>query len=254
MMTNQYDIHGDSPGGGRALIALAVVCSLVSAAGADPFYLRYDPDETFPEQEGWSRNMYGPSSMIQRTIEDGVFRLDTRASASISDIYYVNDTALVPSEGETLRVEWRMRTVESDLSWYRSDVMLAIRNTTINQHAQLFIAPGFVSEEGTGTASDPEHLYQIAPSVYHDYIFTTADMGTYELYVDGVLAFNGTFTPYSWFPGPAVVWGDTFIGLASLSEWDFVEVAVVPEPTALTMIVVLGLTMVFTNMNEILHG
>lgn len=225
------------------LTSTAYACAVF--AGADPFYLRYDPEETFPEQEGWRRNVYGPSSLIQRSIDDGVFRLDTRASASIADSYYVNDPVLTPLAGESLRITWRMRTVETGTSWYRTDVALQIKNAEPDDYVQFFFAPDYITEIDAGEPWAPEHYYQLIPYEYHDYVFISTDMNTYDLYVDGQAVFHGLFTPSSWFPGPSVVWGDTYIGLMSLSEWDYIEVSVLPEPNGLIMITLFGLTVAY---------
>ena len=217
----------------RVLCSLTVVALLVAVAGADPFYLRYDPNETFPEQEGWSRSVHGPSSLIQRSIENGVFRLDTRASAEISDFYYIVDPAMNPMDGEMLRVAWRMRTLETESSWYDTDVSLQIRNAVPDEYVQFFFASDCIMEVGNGEPWSPQHLYEIIPGEFHDYVFISSDMDTYDLYVDGAAVFQGAFLPGSWFPGPAVTWGDSIRGLTSLSEWDYVEISILPEPSNL---------------------
>lgn len=216
----------------RALLILTqlLLAALASASAglADPFYLRYDADETFPEQEGWSRHRHDPNGEIRRGIEDGLFWLDTRASLSISDFYRVTDAALEPAAAECLRITWRMRTLETDTFGGISDVALGFTNST-REYVEFFLAPEYVSEQGEAPPGEPEHLYSIESGVFHTYTFVTFDAHTYELYVDGVDAFEGAFSGYSWAPGPNAAFGDVIRGRSSLSEWDFVEVAVVPE-------------------------
>jgi len=215
----------------RAIVCLALLTSGASLARADSFYLRYNADETFPEQEGWVRYTQGPWWLSERGLRDGIFRLDTRASASIADHYMVTDPALEPAMGQFLRLTWCMRTLESDLLGDMSDVDLGITNAA-RQNVQFFVAPEFVVETGDGPPWDPEHWYPLKPGAFHTYLFVTSDMQTYELYVDGAFAFGGEFRGTSFRPGPNVGFGDVIVGLSSLSEWDFVEVAVVPEPSA----------------------
>jgi len=205
-------------------------------APASQFYLRYDADETFPEQDGWSRRTTGPAGEIKRGIEDGVFWLDTRASALISDSYLVFDPALEVAPGESLHVTWRMRTLETDTFGYISDVVVGVTNAA-REYVTFFLAPEFVSEQGEAPPGEPEHYYPIQGGVFHWYQFATSDMQAYELYVDGQLAIEGSFSGNSWTPGPYVRFGDGIVGRTSLSEWDFVEVAVIPEPSGLGLLV-----------------
>jgi hypothetical protein len=69
-----------------------------------------------------------------------------------------------------------------------------------------------------------------APGVFHEFSFTSADLATYTLTIDGVPAYTGQFVgpwPYSY-----VCWGDGTQGASSLAAWSSVGFGNVPEPSA----------------------
>jgi hypothetical protein len=219
----------------RILTVLGFVSLCASMAPASQFYLRYDADETFPEQEGWTRYTYGPGHLIERGVTDGIFWLDTRASHLISDTYRVTDPAIEPGTEELLRVTWRMRTVETDTSYYFSDVLLSVANDW--GFAKFYLAPGFVSAQGADVGM-PEHIYPVEVGLMHTYRFVTTDMVSYQLYVDDQFAFEEVFTWNYPVSGPYVAFGDGDQGNTSLSEWDYVAVAVIPEPATVWVFVI----------------
>jgi hypothetical protein len=213
---------------GRVILLPLILLLGTSSAHADVFFLCYDAqNETFPEQQGWSRYWGDPEDELIRSVDNGVFRLDTRGSYSIFDLYQVISTAFILDSGEELQVTWRMETVETDEWSHLSDVALAIVNQS-HAYAQFFIAPGYVSEDEL-LGGEPEHLYEIQAGVPHTYLLRTTDMWAYDLYVDGAFAFQGGLHDYAWREVPRVSFGDTFTGRTSLSEWEYVEVEVVPE-------------------------
>jgi len=214
----------------RALVSLILLVLATSLGRADSFYLRYDADETFPEQEGWTRYWDDPDGELVRTIEDGIFRLDTRGSSAIFDLYRVISDAFDLEGGERLEVTWRMQTVETSGSYGRSDVIVLIVNKD-HAYAEFFLGRDFVSEDEE-LGGEPEHFYNVDPGVPHVLEFVTDDMSDYELFVDGDFAFRGLFHGYAWHAVPRVSFGDAMIGRTSLSEWDYVEVAVVPEASS----------------------
>jgi len=220
-----------------AFLFSALLGGIAGTAAADPFYLRYDADETFPEQEGWTRVTYGPAELIQRGVDDGIFWLDTRASELISDTYRVADPTIEPGIDEVLSVTWRMRTLETDTTHYTSDVTLNVGNDW--GFAKFYLAPGYVSAHGAGVGP-PEHVYLLEVGLMHTYHFVTADLTSYQLYVDGQLAFEDVFTWNYPGSGPHVSFGDSALGDTSLSEWDYVEVAVVPEPGTVWFLAIYG--------------
>lgn len=62
----------------------------------------------------------------------------------------------------------------------------------------------------------------------------------FECYDDATEPFEGVFDGHAWHENPRIAFGDAIIGRSSLSEWDFVEVAVIPEPSGLGALVELG--------------
>jgi hypothetical protein len=219
-----------------------VLWVVVGPVQGSPFYLRYDPDETFPEQEGWGRYWDDPENQLIRSVENGIFELDTRGSYSIFDLYEVVSNAFNLDVGEELRITWHMQTLETDEWSHRSDVCVAIVNES-HAYVQLFIARGYVSEDEL-PGGEPEHLYWLGPGIPHTYEFTTGDMETYALYVDGIFAFSGVFHDYAWREVPRVAFGDTIIGRTSLSEWEYVDVEVVPEAGSGVLTLVLWIALV----------
>jgi hypothetical protein len=214
----------------RILLVTGVLWVGAAPLAGSPFYLRYDADETFPEQQGWGRYWGDPDDKLIRSVENGVFRLDTRGSYAIFDLYEIISAAFILEPGEELQLAWRMRTLETSGSWGRSDVVLGIVNES-HAYVELFVGPDFVSEDEE-FGGEPEHLYALDAESAHTYHLTTSNMEEYELYVDGVLAFHGGFHDYAWRPAPRVTFGDAITGRTSLSEWEYVEVAVIPEPEA----------------------
>jgi len=216
------------------------LCTMVLATGAqgDPFYMRYDADKYFPDEEGWNRYFSDPGGQIKREIDHGIFRLDTRASYDIFDFYRIRSYALDLRPGEELQLTWRMQTIETQSEGWKSDIAVMVTNADW-AHAQFFIAPDFVSANVLG--GDPEHLYLLDPKSAHTFGFATNDMRGYELFVDGAFAFRGKFLGYSWNGPFRVSFGDVITGRTSLSEWDFVEIRVTPDPSSAGLLV-LGAT------------
>ncbi len=209
--------------------ALSTFCVLAAAGtvAADPFLLRYEAD-AFPEDAGWSRQSGGPTAELVRDIDAGVFRLDSRASSAIFDFYRLRVDALDLSPGESLRLTWRMRTLETTGSPGRSDVALAVTNGQ-TAYALFFLAPDLVSEDEI-LGGPLEHEFELTPGAWHTFELRSADLRAYTLQVNGAAAFEGAFHDSALLGPLEVAFGDVVSGRASLSEWDFVEIAVVPEP------------------------
>ena len=74
----------------------------------------------------------------------------------------------------------------------------------------------------------------VSPGVFHDYQVLSWDMQTYDLYIDGDLAHEGTFWQGSL--ESKLAWGDGVRGAASLAHWDYVHFGVVPEPSSALML------------------
>lgn len=207
------------------------------AALGDPFYYRYEAD-LFPETDGWSRQFSDPTGGLVRELDDGWVRLDTRASPQIFDLYRRVVPALALEPGAELRLTWRMQTVETDVLGDTGDVFLAVTNAA-GRYVYLSLGPDFVRADNV-PGGGAEHSFDLAPGVPHVYELRSSDMQTFSLHVDGAAAFSGVFGTSPIEP-TIVAFGDAVQGLTSLSAWDFVEIAVTPEPpTALGWLAALG--------------
>jgi hypothetical protein len=232
---------GRSVTGVIVFLSAALLLAGAVSARADPFYLRYDADEVYPEDAGWTRYWQDPSGAEKRSLEDGWLTLDTRDSYSIFDSYYVRSSAFELRPGEQLQVSWRMQMLETDfVGGWKTDVTVFVSNGD-SQYVQLCLAPDYVAEEGYGM-EEPDNYFAFEPGVAHDFLFASSDMEHFELHVDGEFAFSGVFLWDALIGANVVAFGDAWIGLRSLSQWDYVEVAVVPEPPTLVVSCVLGTT------------
>jgi hypothetical protein len=215
----------------RWLTGLATLATawMTAVALGDGFYMNYDGDQ-FPEDEGWQRRYSDPDGQTVRELDNGIFRLDTRASLSIYDLYVIQTDALNPQPGESLQIGWRMRTIFTQTDYLHSDVMLFLTNAD-SAYVEFYLGPDYVSEHDLG-GGEFEHVCQHGPPAdFTSFLFAT-NMQDYSLFVDGNLAFIGQFHDYAWSGPFYLAFGDGVIGRSSLSEWDYVEVQVVPEPSS----------------------
>lgn len=199
------------------VVVLMLLLLPASAARASPYWIAYEGND-FPENEGWYR-FKGEGGGV-RSIEDGWFVLDTRASISIYDYYEIRLAGtLDPGPGETFVMQWRLLVdevqgrvdpaigVASDENWVVSFEYMA------DQLRSTF-------EPGVGCS--------FVPGIPHSYELRSDDMRTYRLYVDDLLALEGSF--WLSLTTSLVNWGDGVKGAASVSKWDYVRLGVVPEP------------------------
>ena len=209
------------------LLGMLVLGGLTTAGRADPFYLRYDAEETYPEQDGFTRLGQDPEGLLVRSVEDGLFTIDSRASTSIIDAYLVRSESFDLDPGEELRVNWRMQTLEDSGTPLTTDVNVVLTNADA-AFVDLFLGPDFVSDFERVDGS-PKHLFQFEPG-FHEFSLSSVDMLFYDLFVDGTFAFSGQFLSRAVTGPNLVAFGDAVVGETSLSQWDYVEIAVVPEP------------------------
>jgi hypothetical protein len=231
----------------RTRAGIVALCLLgANLARADPFYLRYDATETFPEQDGWTRYGQDPEGLERRSLEDGWLTLDTRDSYSIMDYYAVRSSALDLEPGEQLRVAWRSQTLETDMDdGFWTDTGVYLTNAAA-EYVDLHVATDFVAHGGYASDGKPDHRLWFESGIPHTYVLTSNDMHVFRLDVDGELAFSGDFV-YSAAMGPnGVCFGDACIGLRSLSTWDYFEVEVIPEPGALALGCLAAISVGFT--------
>jgi hypothetical protein len=84
------------------------------------------------------------------------------------------------------------------------------------------------SEDAVYSQLEGQWIATFEPGAFHEFCLTTSDVVDYELFIDGQPVHVGEFR------GPVsyrdAFWGDQVQGTSSLSTWDFVRFAVVPEP------------------------
>jgi hypothetical protein len=212
-------------------VLVAALGVLAMPARAEPYWIAYEADD-FPENVGWRRIYRNENGWYQggaeRSIENGIFTLDTRRHDMICD-YYKIERQMDPQPGETFLAEWRLRVVEANRS----------------MEAGVWVArdepPGYVRAEYLEDELwvGREHWsHPIDPYVFHTYQIQSTDMVDYSLWIDGERVHDGAF----YVPTGAdsfLAFGDFWYGgaVTSLTEWDYVRFGVVPEPTSSTSFV-----------------
>lgn len=210
--------------GMRACACALVACGTATAT-ATPYWVSYEGND-FPETEGWERIYGGGGS--NRSILNGSLVLDSLASDQIYDCYFWRQQ-INPGAGETFVCEWRM---------------LVVSNQGPDLDEEVTIAPdGAGIAIGIGASSilswREGWSMPITPAVFHSYRIESTDMLHYSLYIDDSYAMDGLWDLNS-LNKSYVVFGDTFSGgtITPDSEWDYVRFGVIPEPTALQLVVV----------------
>lgn len=214
----------------RILSVLILVGTCAAGVEASPFSLNYVPTD-YPENEGWLRASYDPHGLLDRYLSTAGLVIDGSASAEIADSYATLAPELALLPGESLRVAWTEHTLFTTDSQglNHSDVVVDVISPN-GRFIEIFLGQDFVgAEEQLGGPS--VHYYAFDGSIPHDYFFESNDYQSYQLYVDGVFAFQGSFPGITGF-GPAVGFGDAFVGESSSSIWSSFSVDVVPEPAS----------------------
>jgi len=208
----------------------AALGGLASTAGAAPYWHTYEGND-LPENEGWTRYWGNQDGEYQgdgaiRTLDDGVLTMDSLYDPWVWDWAYIERPGQMdPDPGETLVMEWRL-LVEEVLGRVDPGVSLA--------SDERWLAGFAYNEDYIWSIYEEDVTIPITSGVFHDYHFTSSDMRTYELYIDGTLAREGVFSPLA--SQSEVIWGDLGKPLASRAQWDYFRVGVVPEPTSLVMV------------------
>lgn len=195
---------------------LIAVCA--GSARADQYWIAFEGD-ALPEEVGWTRFNFGDGP-AERSIQDGIFRIDSRASYQISDYYQIN-REVNPAPGELFIAEWRMRSLEND---------------GFSPDAEVVIAP---DQEGTlGIGHYPDRLVStregwseaVTAGIFHSYRIESTDMVQYSAYIDDQFVWNGQWDLNS-LNRSFFAFGDVVRGVRSVSEWDYVRFGVIPEPS-----------------------
>ena len=190
---------------------------VVATARAEPYWVAYE-GSGFPENEGWIRASSDPPA--ERWLEDGSLFIDSRAELDSFESYGIpSNGGQNPEPGETFVVRWGLE-VQEVTPW--EDPGVAI--TSDDQYAVTFVfAEGYVT-----STYEPNASAEFAPGMFHEFEMRSADMRSYELYIDGALAIEGVLHE-SFFPA-GVGFGDLVRGGSSLARWDYFHFGVVPEP------------------------
>ena len=208
------------------ILCFAVALTLAAnSASADPYWIAYEGND-FPENVGWDRH-WGvhvppgdPNSTPDRSIEDGVFVLDTTSDIWLYD-YYEIDRAIDPELGETFVAEWRVAVDELLVYW---DTTLVIARDDPPGDVTL----RFGVDSVLVYTEDIE--FQIGAG-YHDFRFESQDMREFDLFLDGSHLHHGLFESESLLQS-FVAFGNGAAGASALSRWDHVRFGVIPEPKA----------------------
>jgi hypothetical protein len=199
------------------MLVLSCVTAATPQAAANLYWIAYEGND-FPENEGWIRRIRGGGA--ERTLDNGVFRLNSLADTEIKDSYTI-ERQINPDLGEVFIAEWRLRIVEN-LNFYEAGIGIAPD------------FPGTLSFQYTldHVISTREDWSQaITPLDFHSYRVESTDMVNYRLWIDGQFARTGQWDLIS-FNQSFFVFGDMgqFGGTGSVTEWDYVRFGVVPEP------------------------
>jgi hypothetical protein len=202
----------------RRILLLPVLLSAAAAPlQAAPYWVAYEGD-VFPEQAGWERQN-SPDDSI-RSIENGIFVLDTRPNEDMFDFYRI-ERPIDPEPGETFIAEWRLRVVENNGSIYG--------DSGITIAPDIEGALSFRYFEDAVNSTREEWSWPIQAGAFHTYRVESTDMRNYDLWIDELLIRSGTWDTNSLLRS-FVAFGDGVFPSSSLTEWDFMRFGVVPEP------------------------
>jgi hypothetical protein len=213
-----------------SLASLAIVLSPLPAA-ATPYWYAWEGDD-WPENQGWTCDIYANGPGDVRTLADGLMTLDGLGPQATWDAYQIYPGAAVePGAGESFVMAWRLR-VDAVNGPGGRDPMVGLYSDD-GWGVSLMYSVGSVQSTYEGAT------IAIAPGSYHAYVLRTEDMRTCALSIDGVLVRVGAF---HYGGGDAIVgWGDGGAFSKSLSVWDYYRCGIVPEPGARALLVMLGI-------------
>jgi hypothetical protein len=202
----------------RAVNLLSAMALGAALAQASPFWVTWD--EGWPDQQGWTE---GWSIPAEKSLDDGLLYIDSTAQGGY-DGYYQNPATVMPGPGETFRLFWRARIDEA--SFYDPGVIVRA-----DDHYSVAFGMGIDFIESN---YEPDKWAPFEPGVFHDFLLESSDMRSYNLFIDTVLAMQGTFFE-SLFPGPYVAWGDLSSPF-SLTAWDALQYGIIPEPSSVACV------------------
>ena len=208
-----------------SLIWVSMVCS--SAAGE---YIAYEGD-TFPENEGWSvvGTMPAPDQYT-RSISGGVYTIAALAESDTT-VRYKREVGFA---SDNVFYEWRSRTSNNDgygaaSMWFGQPGALSLVVVTwYADYGQVRFEP--IAGEG--------YIWQnfaLEPGKFHTFRVEGAG-DDYAFLVDG----NPVLASALQSPGTEDVsfrWGlnKQFVNIPTESDWDYVRMGEIPEPTTLLL-------------------
>jgi hypothetical protein len=207
--------------GRRSSILIGVLTAIIPYTYAMSYWIEYDGGSgTYPETQGWTRYAQGGGG--QRWFQDSSLVLDTRADPGITEAYawYRPSGHFDPGPGEWLTVSWRLRI----------DDLHAFFDPTVGIYSDTHRALGFDFRMDTVyEASEGAPIASFEPGLFQTFAVRSADVFSYDFYVDGVFEHSGHF----WTSVGAtsfVSWGSNSLSGSSLTDWSTVNFGVVPEP------------------------
>jgi hypothetical protein len=215
----------------RNLYGAVVAVAACSAAWATPYYVEYQGSSgNFPEAEGWTRYVWGGGDL--RYFQDGALVLDAQGVPNTSDSYaWFRPGQLDPGPLEVFVAQWRLRVDSLEVGTL--DPTVGVYSDE-RRFVQLEFSLDGVHVFGEGLVAN------FAPGVFHDFELRSSSMLTYDLYVDGLLAYSGDFSAPA-LNASFVVWGDGAIPDASVSSWSSFGFGVIPEPCSAWLLLIASL-------------
>jgi hypothetical protein len=196
------------------------------------YWIDWDGSD-WPEAAGYTRtwgNWQGPhqGAGANRTLENGVLTYDSLYDPGVYDYYYMERAGQMdPGPGEHLLMQWTLKV----------EVVEGVADPVVGFFSDDGWAFGFeYGEDHFRSVFEGDISVPIAPGLWHEYELISSGLRTYDLYVDGTLARQGTLTQV--FTQSFVGFADGVQGAASLHHWSsFRFGAVVPEPGGVLLLV-----------------
>jgi hypothetical protein len=201
----------------------AMVLGAVTAQ-ASPWWVSWSGDSgVYPEDAGWTRWSSDPPA--GRWFQDGTLFIDSQGALGEYEEYgQERPGQMTLAPGETFHLSWRVKVDEPTGPGQRD---AGVWIWSDDQWAVTFL----LGVDSVSSGYESGNWTTFAPGVFHDFTFTSADLRTFTLTIDGIPALQGSFCE-SLFDMPGAGWGDVTTG-RGLSEWASVECGIVPEPSGL---------------------
>lgn len=203
--------------------------SLCLAIGPLPSdVVQYD-GTVFPQQAGWTPLSNGTPEI---SLTDGLL---VQTFDAPGDQEFYNRSIGEFSGSPTFFTEWRMQTNVPSSSLGTLDVRaaLVLFGNGVSYHFR------FTDSEALFTRFDNSlFFYEIQPNVLHTYRIELLDDDSYRFLIDGTVVDSGAQ------PGPyptsasQIVWGARYFAPSQTTEWDYVTLGSVPEPTVASLLIV----------------